>query len=128
MIQIVTKPQRDLVQSKRIAQANVQQIPGHDTEKKKKEEKYKLVDSIKLKKIEMTITAFVGVIFLVLLILSMTNVVYLPATLISFALFLFCICYYYIEDESKKKLVYILFSLGVILIIVEVIYTLVKIR
>ena len=97
-------------------------------EKKKKEEKYKLVDSIKLKKIEMTIKAFVGVIFLVLLILSMTNVVYLPATLISFALFLFCICYYYIEDESKKKLVYILFSLGVILIIVEVIYTLVKIR
>ena len=44
-------------------------------EKKKKEEKYKLVDSIKLKKIEMAITAFVGVIFLVLLISSMTNVV-----------------------------------------------------
>ena len=97
-------------------------------EKKKKEEKYKLVDSVKLRKIEISITAIVGVIFLVLLILSMTNVVYLPATLISFALFLFCICYYYIEDESKKKLVYILFSLGVILIIVEVIYTLVKIR
>ena len=44
-----------------------------------------------------------------------------------FALFLFCICYYYIEDESKKKMVYILFGLGVLLIVIEVIYTLVKI-
>ena len=32
-----------------------------------------------------------------------------------------------IEDESKKKLVYILFGVGVLLIIIEVIYTLVNI-
>ena len=57
----------------------------------------------------------------------MTNEVFIPATLISFALFLFCICYYYIEDEKKKKLVYTLFGLGVLLIIIEVVYTLVKI-
>ena len=92
-----------------------------------KEEKYKLVDANKLRKIELTISIVVGVIFLVLLILSLTNIVYLPATLISLALFFFCICYYYIEDQSKKKLVYILFSLGVLLIVVEVIYTLIKI-
>ena len=48
--------------------------------------------------------------------------------IISFALFLFCICYYYIDDEKKKKLVYTLFGLGVLLIIIEVIYTMVKIN
>ena len=32
-----------------------------------------------------------------------------------------------VEDESKKKMVYILFGLGVLLIVIEVIYTLVKI-
>ncbi len=31
------------------------------------------------------------------------------------------------EDEKKKKLVYTLFGLGVLLIIIEVVYTLVKI-
>ena len=35
--------------------------------------------------------------------------------------------YKVVEDESKKKMVYILFGLGVLLIVVEVIYTLVKI-
>ena len=59
---------------------------------KKKEEKYKLVDTKKLKKVELIISIFVGVIFLVLLVLTMTNEVFIPATLISFALFLFCIC------------------------------------
>lgn len=95
--------------------------------KKKKEEKYKLVDTERLKKAELIISLIVGVIFLVLLVLSIINVVFLPATLILFALFLFCICYYYIEDESRKKMVYILFGLGVLLIVIEVIYTLVKI-
>ena len=95
--------------------------------KKKKEEKYKLVDAERLKKVELIISLIVGVIFLVLLVLSIINVVFLPATLILFALFLFCICYYYIEDGSKKKMVYILFGLGVLLIVIEVIYTLVKI-
>ncbi len=87
--------------------------------KKKKEEKYKLVDAERLKKVELIISLIVGVIFLVLLVLSIINVVFLPATLILFALFLFCICYYYIEDESKKKMVYILFGLGVLTTISE---------
>ena len=96
-------------------------------EEQEKKEKYKLVDAERLKKVELIISLIVGVIFLVLLFLSIINVVFLPATLILFALFLFCICYYYIEDESKKKMVYILFGLGVLLIVIEVIYTLVKI-
>lgn len=95
--------------------------------KTKKEEKYKVVSLEKFQKIEMLIAVGVGIIFLVLLGLSMSNTIYIPAALIAFALFLFCICYYYIEDESKKKLVYTLFALGVLLIIIEVIYTLVKI-
>lgn len=95
--------------------------------KKKKSEKYKLVDSEKLRKIELIISLIVGISFLVLLFFAITNEVFIPAALISFALFLFCICYYYIEDENKKVMVYVLFSLGVLLIIIEVIYTLVKI-
>ena len=95
--------------------------------KVKKEEKYKVISLEKFQKIESIISIAVGIAFLVLLFLSLTNTVFIPAALIAFALFLFCICYYYIEDQSKKKLVYILFSLGVITIIIEVIYTLIKV-
>lgn len=94
---------------------------------KKKKEKYKLIDSVKLDKIELIISVVIGIIFLVFLFLALTNEVFIPATLISFALFLFCICYHYIEDESKKKMVYVLFALGVLLIIIEVVYTIVKV-
>ena len=95
--------------------------------KTKKEEKYKVMDVEKFRKIEFIISLGIGFVFLVLLFLTMRNDVYLPATLISFALFLFCISYYYMEDESKKKLVYVLFALGVLLIVIEVVYTLVKV-
>lgn len=96
--------------------------------KKKKVEKFKLIDEDKFNKIELIVSSIVGIVFLVFLFLAMSNEVFIPAALICFALFLFCICYYYIEDESKKKMVYVLFSLGVILIIIEVIYTMVKIN
>ena len=95
--------------------------------KTKKEEKYKVISEEKFKKIEFLISLGVGIVFLVLLFLTMSNEIYMPATLIAFALFLFCICYYYMEDESKKKLVYVLFALGVLTIIIEVVYTLVKV-
>ena len=95
--------------------------------KKNKEEKYKVVSLEKFQKVETIIAICVGIAFLVLLFLSMSNEIYLPAALIAFSLFLFCICYYYIEDESKKKMVYVLFGLGVLLIIIEVIYTLIKV-
>ena len=95
--------------------------------KKIKIENYKVIKEDKLKKIELIVALFVGIAFLVLLFLTVINEVFLPAALIAFALFLFCICYYYIEDESKKKMVYVLFTLGVLLIVIEVIYTMVKI-
>ncbi len=93
----------------------------------KKEEKYKILDINLFNRIELIVSLFVGIIFLVMLFLAISNEVFIPATLISFALFLFCISYYYMEDESKKKLVYVLFTLGIILIIAEVIYTIVRI-
>lgn len=96
--------------------------------KNKKEEKYKIFDLEKLKKTELIVSTFVGIAFLILLILAITNEIFIPAVLISFALFLFCICYYYMDDVKKKKLVYVLFSLGVLLIIIEVIYTMVKVN
>ena len=82
--------------------------------KKKKEEKYKLVDAERLKKVELIISLIVGVIFLVLLVLSIINVVFLPATLILFALFLFSfvINYILVFDFNYKisSREYILFS------------------
>lgn len=95
--------------------------------KKVKEEKYKVIETTKLNKIEKIITIVVGLIFLTVLVCSMINEVFIPAALISFALFLFCICYHYIEDETKKRMVYTLFGLGVLLIIIEVVYTIIKV-
>lgn len=104
------------------------EIVGKKSSKKKKEEKYKIFNSEKLKKTELIVSALVGITFLILLVLALTNEVFIPAVLITFALFLFCICYYYIDDPKKKKFVYTLFSLGVLLILIEVIYTVVKIK
>lgn len=95
--------------------------------KKTKEEKFKVIETAKLNKIEKIITLVVGLIFLAVLVCSMINEVFIPAALISFALFLFCICYHYIEDETKKRMVYTLFGLGVLLIIIEVVYTIIKV-
>ena len=94
---------------------------------KKKSERYKVFDTKKIKKAEFLIALLVGIIFLVMLGFAVCNRVFIPVTLVTFSMFLFSICYYYIEDKSKKKIVYILFSIGVLLIIAEVIYTLVNI-
>ena len=99
-----------------------------EVKKNSKEEKFKLVDIDKFNKIELIVSSIVGIIFLVLLFFAITNEVFIPAALICFALFLLCICYYYIEDQSKQKMVYVLFGLGVLLIIIEVVFTLVKIN
>lgn len=92
--------------------------------KKNKNKKYKVFNTDKLRKAEFVVTLVIGIIFLVMLVFAICNRVFIPVTLVTFAMFLFSICYYYIDDKSKKKIVYILFSIGVILILVEVIYTL----
>ena len=95
--------------------------------KKKKEVKYKVFDTKKFRRTEFIIALSIGVIFLVMLGFAVYNKVFIPVTLVTFSMFLFSICYYYIEDKNKKKVVYILFSIGVLLILAEVIYTLVNI-
>lgn len=69
----------------------------------------------------------VGVIVVLLFVSMFKSTNFIPAFLISLALELFCIFYYYIEDETKKKLVYGLFITGVILIVIALVYTIVNI-
>lgn len=95
--------------------------------KKQKIEKYKVFNVEKLNKFKIIVSVVSGIVFLTLLVFAIINKVFIPATLISFSLFLFCVSYYYIEDKSKKKLVYVLFTIGVLLIVAEVIYTLLEI-
>ena len=95
--------------------------------KNKKEEKFKIFNTKKFKKTEFIVTAIMGFIFLVMLIFAICNRVFIPITLVTFAMFLFSICYYYIDDKSKRKLVYILFGIGVLVVVAEVIFTLVNI-
>ena len=94
---------------------------------KEKEIKYKIFDTKKFKRAEFIIAFVIGIIFLVMLGFAVCNRVFVPVTLVTFAMFLFSICYYYMEEKSKKKLVYILFTIGVLVIIAEVIFTLVNI-
>ncbi len=95
--------------------------------KKKKEVKYKEFDTKKFKKGEFITSLIIGIIFLILIGFSVTDRVFVPVTLVTLALLLFSICYYYIDDENNKILVYILFSMGVLIIVAEVVYTLVNI-
>ena len=94
---------------------------------KKKDVKFKVFDTKKFKKTEFIVTTIMGFIFLVMLVFAVCNRVFIPITLVTFAMFLFSICYYYIDDKSKRKLVYILFSVGVLVVVAEVIFTLVNI-
>ena len=91
---------------------------------KKKEVKYKVFNTEKLKKTEFLVALVMGIVFLVMLGMAVCNKVFIPIALVTFAMFLFSICYYYIEDKSKKNIVYVLFGIGVLVIIIEVVYTL----
>ena len=91
--------------------------------KKNKEVKYKVFDTLKVRKTEFVVSLVLGIIFLIMLGFAICNKVFIPITLIIFAMFLFSICCYYIDDKNKKTTIYILFTLGIIFIIAEVIYT-----
>ncbi len=82
----------------------------------------------KLHKFEKMLCIIVAIIFVVLIFMSIKNANFIPATIIALALELFCICYYYIEDVNKKALVYSFFGIGVVLVIFEVIYLIIKTR
>lgn len=61
-----------------------------------------------------------------LIILSFINYIFIPATLICTSLELFCIGYLHRNEKEKEKLNYILFILGVILLVIAVGYTIIK--
>ena len=89
--------------------------------KNKKEEK------VNVKVYEKYTCVVVGLIILLLVFAVIKNVIFLPALLITIALELFCIAYYFLEDKSKKSMVYALFEFGVALVVGAIIYTLFKI-
>ena len=70
--------------------------------------------------------AAVGISVLMLSYLTLKMIQFLPATLIMLALFFFCICYYFKDDDDKKLVMYLLFGLGVGLVIFSVFYTLME--
>ena len=68
----------------------------------------------------------VGLVILLLFIAVFKNVVFLPALLITIGLELFCIAYYFLDNQDKKSLVYGLFELGVAFVLAAIIYTIIK--
>lgn len=63
--------------------------------------------------------------FIVTLILSFMNSIFIPSCMLMLSLYLFSVCYM-IKDD-KKIVMYILFVLGVLLIIGSLVYTYMRI-
>jgi hypothetical protein len=76
---------------------------------------------------EIIFCGVVALIFVILFVLSIGNNAYVPACSISMALELFCVCYYYVDDENKKPFVFSLFGIGLAFVLFAVIYTLINI-
>ena len=66
------------------------------------------------------------VIVFVTLGLSFYNQAFIPSFLLMLSLFLFSICFYIREMEDKKKVMYGLFIIGVLLIIGSLVYTYIR--
>lgn len=63
--------------------------------------------------------------FIVTLILSIMNTAFISACMLMLSLLLFSICYRI--GDSNKKIMYILFSIGVLFIILSLIYMFIKV-
>ena len=63
--------------------------------------------------------------FIVTLVLSFMNSIFIPSCMLMLSLFLFSVCY--IIRDDKKVYMYILFILGVLLIIGSLVYTYMRI-
>ena len=64
--------------------------------------------------------------FIVTFILSFMNSAFVPSCMLMLSLLLFSICYR-IQNDNKKKLMYILYVIGVLLIIGSLVYTFMRI-
>ena len=79
------------------------------------------------KKIEVIFCYVVGFIFLVLLILSFSDYMFIPATMIMGCLELFGLGYHMRNDKDKKNLIDGLFVSGVVLLAGAIIYMMMRI-
>lgn len=79
-----------------------------------------------LKKFEKNICIIVFIILLIMISLCFVRIEFLPATLIIFSLQLFCLCYYYRDNDEQKLLIYTMFGLGIGTLIFAVFYTLME--
>ena len=90
---------------------------------KKSVGKNKEVEKLNIKTYE-KYTCFVVFGIVVLLFFSVIkNTIFIPAFLITIGLELFCIAYYFLDDNKKKDLVYSLFIFGVAFVVAAIIYT-----
>ena len=64
--------------------------------------------------------------FIVTLILSFMNTAFIPSCMLMLSLLLFSVCYT-LKDDNKKIYLYILYGLGVALIIGSLVYTFTRI-
>ena len=64
--------------------------------------------------------------FIVTMILSLIDGIFIPSCMLMLSLFLFSICY--IIKDDKKIYMYLLFTLGVLLIISSLVYTYVRVN
>ena len=64
--------------------------------------------------------------FIVTFILSFMNSAFIPSCMLMLSLLLFSICYK-IQNDNKKKMMYILYVIGVLLIIGSLVYTFMRI-
>ena len=63
--------------------------------------------------------------FIVTFVLSFFNSAFIPSCMLMLSLMLFCICY--MIKDNKKTIMYILFVVGVLLIIGSLVYTFMRI-
>ncbi len=100
----------------------------NDVDKKSDSKDNSAYDKNFTNKLDFAICAIVGIVFVPIFIGALMSIVFIPAALIMLALELFCICYHYVDNPKKKTLVYMLFTIGVILVIGAIVYTVIKTR
>lgn len=81
---------------------------------------------MKNKKIIKIFGLVVFIILIITLILSIKYSAFIPSSMFMGSLLLFSICYYIMDDSDKKKILYSLFILGVLLIIFALGYTVMR--
>lgn len=83
---------------------------------------------LSIKKIEEMFCLIILIIFIVLLVSTFKKVMFLPATLIMGALECFALGYSFREEKEKINIIYILFGIGMVLLVISVVYTILSVR